>query len=350
MSHRPSVGEVAWLAYAVVMLGVAFAGADLATNDFHAFCLSGLGLRTGTPLAAIDRPDLNPPIFAWVMVPFSLLPIGAAFAAWSLLGAWCLVASVRLILRRLEVPPLEALWALGAIGATMPALLVWQEGQIAWFLLYFVTRAWCASSLTRGGLWLAPAILVKPPIALLALVLPWRLWAVAGAAAGGGTLVAVAVTGLAPWLEWLAKSGDVRWLNWAANGSLWGLAARASSWRVMGAGLDDIDTAWRVTILLAAVCLVVMARRATDDRRWAAGVLVATLVSPLGWIYYLVIGLGPFLATWPRSRAGGITLALWTMPMPVLGVLAALAPLLAPLVASWYLVAVIATWVCLIGR
>lgn len=339
-----SGGLVAWLAYAATMLGVAFIGADWTRNDFHSFYLSGITAQTGQVFHIPDRPDLNPPIFGWVMVPFTWVPPGIGFALWTALGCVALVASLRIIRSRTSLSATGWLWVVGGLGATTPALIVWQEGQLVWFLLYFVTRAWAASSDVRAGLWLVPVVMIKPPLALMVLLLPWRTWLTTGFVAGLGTLAAVAVMGPEPWLAWMAKSRAVTWLDWPLSASLWSVVARMLSGSVRGGTtIHDLPTSAVEIILYALVVIGAKSYfQAEGDRSWIVGITFASLASPLGWVYYLPVVLGPLVRSWNRSYA--ISTGLLTVPLAVIGAMGRDSFWGAVLLGSVYFMAVIVAW------
>ena len=336
---KPTAGHVAWLTYGAIVFVLVLAGADLARNDFGSFHQSGQSVLTGEKFVNPDRPDLNPPTFALAMAPLSLLPVGWAFVVWTALGCLALVESLRIIARQVSISPSGWIWIIGAIGGTMPFAHVWHEGQPTWFLLYFVTRAWAVAphSPSKTGLWLAPAVMIKPPLALLALFLPWRTWGVTALVSAAGTVFVMAVTGLEPWYGWLSKSRDVQWINWPVSVSFWGMAARLQSRQVWGISMAELSTASVVLALLLIVTTAWLLRRTRGDDRWLAAVFFSALASPLGWIHYLTVGLGPFVRAWRRSFV--VPVALLTIPLQLLGSIARQSQTGAIILGSTYFIA-----------
>ncbi len=105
---------------------------------------------------------------------------------WSAVGAVSVAASLVVIFRALHMPLCRRrFWIAGAMLAAMPCAMVWGQGQVTWFLLFSVTCAWVSSpsSAVATGLWLAPAIALKPQLLLLLLFLPVPTAAVAAAGA-----------------------------------------------------------------------------------------------------------------------------------------------------------------------
>jgi hypothetical protein len=218
---------------------------------------------------------------------------------------------------------------------------------VTWVLLWLVTRAWLAEHrAARAGAWLGAAIAIKPPFALMALMLAWPILFWAGVVAASLTSAAVAVTGLDPWLSWLRLNRAVDWLALRPNMSLWGVAARIESVRLTAVHLSDIPMTAVVAILLVGVALAIVVRRATGARRWLLAGLWTLTMSPLGWTYYLPVFLGPAAAT-TLSRRWALVTAIVLMALPIPALYAVLAPIPGgtALAASVYSIALGLLWV-----
>lgn len=291
-------------------------------SDFRMFYDSGAAWRIGATPYASTHPNLNPPlVVAAVFTPLSVLPYPVAQAVWSLAGGLALVASVRVVGRTLQLQRRQVWWVVAILSVTYPAWLIWFQGQILWLLLYPFTRAWAALRTGQqivGGLWLAPVIAVKPPFALMALLLPWRVWLTAGAVSASLTVIGIIWTGWSAWTAWLRLGGNVRWLAWPDNASLWGVLSRLHSGRLLGGALVDLSpTVIALTIALALTCAWWVIRERDLDRRVSLAVVWTMLVSPLGWVYYVPIGLGPFTASWPATRWMTVALGVFAIPLPL---------------------------------
>ncbi|RME35361.1 MAG: DUF2029 domain-containing protein [Thermoflexia bacterium] len=162
-------------------------------------------------------PFNNPPHFALVMAPFSLLPLGVGYWLWAALQ----ILLLALVLRRLT--GMVSHWSrtdrwllLSAFFAWFPLFLNILYGSLSLFLLLCWLEFYQA--LRRGddfraGIWLAPAA-VKPQGALfLALVLlggrRWRALVsagIAGAAIVGVTAIAFGPSIWPDYLRWLAAT------------------------------------------------------------------------------------------------------------------------------------------------
>src|SRR5262249_11983461 len=125
--------------------------------------------------------------------------------------------------------------------ALQPAVFAWALCQLTWILLWLVTRAWLnADRPVRAGAWLGVGIAIKPPLALMAVLLAWPIVLTAGSIAAAISLAAVVVTGWSPWREWWQLNHAVSWLSLRPNASLWGVAARIESRRLPAVHLGDI--------------------------------------------------------------------------------------------------------------
>lgn len=278
-------------------------------NDFSAFYAAAHEWRSGTPFPNVGPVDLNPPTFSILLSPLTFLSLHAARGVWIALSLAAFVDSLRRIRQRLALDARAMLWiTCGCIGL-QPAVFAWGLGQITWVLLWLVTCAWLASShsAVRAGAWLGIAVAIKPPLALMAVLLPVATCLSAAGVSLAITLAAVAVTGWRPWQEWLASSARVNWLAWWPNASLWGIAARFHAGGLKPVLLRDLSVPAAVSIVLLGLALAVVVLRASNSLRWLLAGLWSVTVSPLGWTYYLPVFLAPALATRVTSRAALVT-------------------------------------------
>jgi hypothetical protein len=185
---------------------------DLSRIDAFVQPLRAFTTDPSQPLSV--GPVAYPPIFAWLMVPFTFVPPPVSLALWTLLNlvgvgylAWR-VASV--------VPGTNWLLALLALLGSFPVALGLVVGQPT--ALLGCAMAECYLSLRAGrdlraGLWLS-ALLLKPQYGLLlGPILIWkRRWhAVLGVALGGLLIVAAsaALVGLPTLLTFRAALSDM---------------------------------------------------------------------------------------------------------------------------------------------
>lgn len=314
------------------------------TNDFGVFYREGAAWLDGRPLyAGAGRPNLNPPAPTVALFgPLARLPYEWAQIVWLIAGALSVAASIRLVRHELRLSPRQVVEVAGLLFMTQGALMALRSGQVTWLLLYPVTRAWAAHRRgrdTHTGIWLGLAIAVKPPLALIALLLPLTTILGGGVTALLLSAAMLPVTGWEPWVTWVGQRDAVTWLASPANASLWGAAARLE-WRAGAApGLADLSLLSFAGVLLAGAALGFDgARQRQPDRRFFCAVLWSLLVSPLGWAYYLPLAVGPAAAAWPATWGATIAYGLTLMPV-AFGILH-----VDRLPVSVFVVAVLAAW------
>lgn len=304
----------------IVVLGVAlaylvtsFADFDLAGADFRSFYESSEAWLLGQPMYSMAfRPNLNPPWFAVLLVPLVPLGLAWAFVAWTAIGVALTASTCLLILRRR--PNISPVVLLVAVATFLPAWTAWRHGQVTWIVFALITRAWLSESPVKAGLWLAPAVMLKPYLAVMALVLPWPIALVAGVASFAGTLLGVVALGWPLWREWLALSGQINWFGNFANVSLWGHATRFYTGQLNGPPVLGFPGWIIASVLMVGAVLAVQAMRRKGDARWASAFLLGSLLSPLGWVYALPAGAGPIIASVRHHPAAWLIVAACAVP------------------------------------
>jgi glycosyl transferase family 87 len=334
--ERPSV----WVLYFEPVIGIlglavgistfgAVAGlADAAPNDFTVFLESARWLRQGVDIyQQPTRPgpgyNLNPPPVVLLFVPFSYLPDRFALYLWTALAAAAYVLAAYWIAR--IAAPKRMVSIAGAIFLSQPAIMSLLLGQIGALLTLLVTAAWAADREERprlAGLLLGIAIGAKPFLALCAAYVLWRRSRAfaAGMAAGIGGMVMLGLlsSGVEGLRSWLAAIGQISWTAHVANASLLGLLTRTLS-----ATPDVLHTTpvvtqphlvqplwWLAVALVGFVTAATLLRARSRDLAWAILLIASLLISPLGWVYYATIFVGPLLAVARgASRAVQVMLA-----------------------------------------
>jgi alpha-1,2-mannosyltransferase len=322
---------------AVVGIYYRFQGDHL--NDFRVFYystqawLDGQDMYGPTPATSVpvgdgryhDLWNMNPPHFHLLVLPFTALPLGQAMAAWVVVNVALLVCCIAAITRALNVR-----WTVpGALWATFASVIfsatcgLVATGQVTWIIMVPVTFAWAAA---REGRWPRAALLlgtaasIKPFLGVFllyfALRRQWKLVLLMLRAGAAWAVVGVAVFGLDAQWRWIETLRAVDW-PWAPmNSSLAGFLTRVLSDNPFVPHLVDAP---RLIGPLAVAGSLVLAfvtyRRLMRDRAAAAGavdsvfaalLILALLVSPLGWIYYLWLPVGPLLALfWFSARPLG---------------------------------------------
>jgi hypothetical protein len=198
---------------------------------------------------------VNPPLFAWLVVPLTLLPIPAAYLAWTIVSlaalawAWYLAAPYTGLAKLTLLLIALAIW---------PLLNAFFYGQPSMVIVGLVATAWWLAARGNpiaGGVALAIGTALKPqavflvPLAILVSG-RYRLfasWAVTGAVIALATVAALGTTGLANWwhaLNFLQSNPTHSHVTWAyvfgegpiayALEGLQGIGALVIAWRRRG--------------------------------------------------------------------------------------------------------------------
>jgi hypothetical protein len=301
---------------------------QLERRDFGAFYASGQAFNQGGEIykaGRADLPNLNPPsLVALVFGPLARLALPSAGILWQCLGAVSFAFAARRVRRELALDRRTAVTAIGALMVTGAARYVWLEGQVTWLLIVPSTFAWTAyrrNARIASGMWLGLIVAVKPFFAVTAFALGLPVALTTVAVASALTAAGVLVTSLAPWQQWLSLGSHVT-VTWPLSASVWTLGAR-----LVGATPYDFVT-WTSLPSAVAVCAVIVAlagvrmalAQVNRDARWTIALVLALLVSPLGWIYYLPLAWGAVVALWLERRRTvllPVALLLLCIPMQV---------------------------------
>ena len=273
--------------------------------------------RYGVTWAGEHLGNLNPPHFQLLALPLGYLTYGAALAVWVALSLACLVYSLVLVVRELELRfSWPRFWLWGAFTLSSAAFTtIAVTCEMTFVLMLPVTvawRAWRRGRWTEAAAWLGACASVK---LFLLLVLPWLAWrrqwrAVAAFVIADATLVGCGVLafGVEPYKQWAVTLGRVGWWWMTMNVSWQGFASRT----IAGGGILEplvhrADLLPIVAMAGSAVFAGVTLVAATRSRPEADVTLLliltgAILASPLGWIYYLPLGYGPILGWMGAGR------------------------------------------------
>ena len=327
------------------------------------------------------RIDLNPPHFLLVLAPLVALDALPALVVWTGLGLVSAAAATRLILREtgLRSGSLAGMGVIGAMVASAPTGALLLSAQVSWLLWWPCSRAWAAA---RRGHWttagallgvlasLKPFLLVLLP--LLAVTRRWRAVVALVLAASACNLIGIVAFGWQTFHAWLVGLGAITWSKSVLNASIYGLLERAFSdrrapvWDLapVASASPLIYPLWilaSVIVLSVAVSAVRHARAGADqaDHIFAVGLTAALLVSPVGWIYYHFLFVGPVLSLalterwWATSRFRRVLIVSFAVPLLLApGMLAIGQPngWLSLTLGSLYFWSLLALWVCIVRR
>ena len=266
--------------------------------------------------------NLNPPHFQLLVVPLALCSPGAALALWAGVSLLCLGVSIRVVARELELRPSAwgcwrgAVWLLAFAGTGA----VVGTAEVAFLLMLPLTLGWAAArrgAWTRAGAYLGLAMGLKLFMLIFVpyLILRRHFAAslVSGATAAAWFLGGVLIVGPSAYGSWLSQLASVTWAWRSPNASVLGLLTRSLGenpyYTPITVAPESILPLWLPAVWIIGVsslAIVSLDRTpAARDRAFALLLSAALLISPLGWIYYLWLAIGPVAALavgWSRAK------------------------------------------------
>jgi len=299
---------------------------DKNMSDFGVIYDSGERAAAGTVNPyAVDpgfSPNLNPPHLFLLLVPLSQIDRTTAFMIWAAASVGGALLALHLIVAQVTPKPTATtfVWVALAIVCASPTGALLNFAQLSWLLWPIVTTAWI---LARKERWIHSAVVVgivmslKPFIGMLLLAMTSRRQTRAALTASGIAVLCfamgAAVFGWGALHGWISAVSSVTWAGNVFNASVFGLCQRLFN---EGAGTDalaPIAKAPRLaaglwilaTIAVAAVSLRALRSQTAHrsvDRAFAITMSAALLISPLAWIYYHFLLVGPYWALWSDQR------------------------------------------------
>lgn len=320
-----------WLVYYAALAQVTVG--ELHMNDFGKFYysaqyyLEGRDIYGASPatLIPVDTSEsrhfwnLNPPHFHLMILPFAMLTPGIAIMAWSIVNLLALALTAALIVKELQIRISAGglSWAAALIVISSPMDTIIATGQFTFLLMVPVTLAWTAA---RRGQWERAAVIlgllasIKPFFGIFWVYFLLRRQVRAAVAMAGVCaacfLVGLMVFGWQAHVQWLNALAAVEW-SWAPmNGSIAGIVARMFADSPLfdpivsaPALVRPITALGNLAIFVASAVLLRHQQAAgSADIVFTVLLLVAQLVSPLGWIYYLPLVAGPLVGWWRGSK------------------------------------------------
>lgn len=280
-----------------------------------------------------NLPFTYPPLSAWLMLPFALLPFAMASALWCILFIWATYGAVSIAMRKPMVHLLERFsYRAKCVPFLIAAVMLWIEpvndgiffGQVNAYLVLACMADLGLRRMRWRGAWtgLCMAVKLVPGVFLIHYVISgqWRLLRNMLLCAGGLTLLVAAVdwqTSKAFWFDAISQperlGANINTSNQSIRGWLMRLAVNE--------GWTDHQVTLMWLPLAAAVALpaFLLARRfhRLGDRAAEVGVvgLMAVLLSPVAWIHHLhwMVVLIPALIGDGRRRKRWLIAAAFTV-------------------------------------
>lgn len=329
---------------AITTIAITSSAGSTLGYDFHAYDGAAQRLLHGARLydPAVDVAGgfaiyLYPPPFALAIVPLSLIGGTAAIWIWTALLVAAFVAGVAVLPVGSTVR-----WLVLALGALdWPFLYSIKLGQVGPILFLLFALGWRA--LDRPGvlgatIGLGALIKVQPGllVAWAALTGRWRAVAFAVGAVTVASLVALAIGGLQPWLDYPTLLGRVASPLTTPHNFTPGAVAYQG-----GASIEVAGAIQAAATVGALAAVVVAARRSTADAAYLVTVVASQLISPLLWDHYAMLLLLPVAWLLERGASWAVAIPLATSILAIGVAPAAVYPivfavsLLAPLVLGW---------------
>jgi hypothetical protein len=293
----------------------------------------------------VFHPNLNPPFFTLLVLPFGSLNYKFAFSIFSFLSVFSGVIAIWTINRKLFFANSKQVLrpALVLYLAFFPTLAAVVLGQISIYLLLILTIIWVVSRTGRdktAGLLLGLALAVKLYTGLfLVFFLVRRRWRVVTWYIISFiilNLVSLFVLGINTFKNYLDTLRNIYWYDAVWNASFLGFSSRVFQ-NIYGSSYES--PARMVGLLLSLLLLAAILWVTWSDNKLTTGRLVLQrydlsfalylvamlLISPLGWMYYFPLLLLPFLIIWRianqcnQIKLAKVTIAAWLLStIPIL--------------------------------
>ena len=342
MSYAWLAGGAVWFGWLLSLLlgaGKFDLAGQVAGTDYVQFYAAGTTLQSGESARLYDfeyqkklEQDIvgktfsgwhiftTPPFFAWVFVPFSLLPYMWSFAIWSLLGLTCLWLSLHWI--DAAQPTHGFGWALTWFPV-FASISFGQNSLLSLGLLSLTYFLWIRERRWLAGL-VCSLVLYKPQLALgvgFLWLLDWRRdWkALAGLAVGGALLAGLSFGLLAEssrsYMELSRKvlPGILR----QEGVPLWHAHNTRAFWLLLIPRLPALGEALALLSTVVGIIVFLLFRRKLRDEPallFAGAICLTVWITPYAMIYDWTILLIPAVLFWEkRPDCRGLWKVLFTL-------------------------------------
>ena len=288
-------------------------------SDFGIFQGSAARFLDGGRMYSPESFDFTPPAFHVLLLPLAHLDPGLGYVIWTALNVAIACIVFHMVLR--AVPGawtqrnLIAACVINAAGVQMTLRL----GQVSWMVALPVTCAWIAARSSRpfaAGAWAGVAIAFKPFLLVAVPVFivrrQWKSVESCVLTISASCALSVLLFGRTTFADWL---GNLR----VVPDPVFATHFLNASWVAF---VSRADGPYLGALILSALTIMVMlwrVRTSDEDESWLLLLLAAILASPVGWVYYQPIFVGPAVALALGGRLKHLRWVALTCVIPALG-------------------------------
>jgi hypothetical protein len=288
--------------YAALWFGVA------SETDFAIFHGTTSRFLDGLQMYSAASVDFTPPLFHALLLPLSRLDVRIAFTIWTAANVAVACFVLRQIIRAVPGAHTHRLVIAACVANAAGIQMTIRLGQVSWMVALLVTSAWLAARSSRwlsSGAWMGVGIAFKPFLLVgIPVFLVRRQWKALASCVF--TVVACSLTSVllfgwvafSDWINNLCAVPDPVYATHFLNSSFVALVSRAHAPYFVGSALSG----------LTIVAVLWRARTADEDETWLLLLTAAILASPVGWVYYQPMLLGPAIAL---ALSGRLTHVRW---------------------------------------
>ena len=312
-------GLIIGVAAAILQVYGAFRFGVASESDFAIFQGTTARFLDGSRMYSPESFDFTPPVFHVLLLPLAHLDPGLAYLIWTAVNVAIACTVFHMVLR--AVPGawtrrnLIAAWVVNAAGVQMTLRL----GQVSWIVALLVTCAWIAARSSRplvAGAWAGLAIALKPFLLVAVPVFvvrrQWKSVLSCALTATASCALSVLLFGREAFADWL---GNLR----VVPDPVYATHFLNASWVAF---VSRANGPYLAAMILSAATIVVMlwrVRTSDEDESWLLLLLAAILASPVGWVYYQPLLLGPGVALALGGRLKHLRWIALTCIVPALG-------------------------------
>lgn len=305
-------------AIVLVLASLSFLGSSGFAYDFQAYDLAARRIGVGEPLYPPGTAEaynaglfeglyLYPPPLAIALMPLTALGPHDAAVAFFVLRIALLVAAAAILPVRREV----RVATFGVACLSFPVLYDLNLGNMSVVVFALAAAAWRWQESAAGGVAIAAATAVRPPVLVVALgwLLRGALRPVVGVVVGGLVMVVLTlpIVGVSTWQDYVTILRGLGPISTGPHNI--SLASTA-----LAAGADEAVSrlALYAGYAIALGAIAYSARRRDADVAFVVSVTATLLLSPFIHSHYLVLLLLPAALLADRGRP-------WALVLPLLG-------------------------------